>query len=60
MLFDANRYRTEQPFRWMWQVWRLLTAECWLRSQAQTETDTLRTEPQASARRVTLRSVPTQ
>ncbi len=21
-------------FRWMWQVWRLLTAECWLRSQA--------------------------
>lgn len=22
------------PFRWMWQVWRLATAECWLRAQS--------------------------
>lgn len=24
----------ERSFRWMWQVWRLLTAECWLRLQS--------------------------
>lgn len=33
-LFDTDRMRREQPFQWMWQTWRLLTAECWLRSQA--------------------------
>jgi asparagine synthase (glutamine-hydrolysing) len=34
VLFDGDRYRREQPFRWMWQVWRLTTAECWLQAQA--------------------------
>ncbi len=29
-LFDG----AEPSFRWMWQVWRLLSAECWLRQQA--------------------------
>jgi asparagine synthase (glutamine-hydrolysing) len=24
----------ERSFRWMWQVWRLSSAECWLRQQA--------------------------
>jgi asparagine synthase (glutamine-hydrolysing) len=24
----------ERSFRWMWQVWRLASAECWLRAQA--------------------------
>jgi Asparagine synthase len=33
-LFDDDRLRRESPFRWMWQVWRLTTAECWLRAQA--------------------------
>ncbi len=25
---------TPNPFRWMWQIWRLSTAECWLRAEA--------------------------
>src|SRR5581483_9783611 len=33
-LLDSDRLRREQPFRWMWQVWRLVNAECWLRAQA--------------------------
>jgi asparagine synthase (glutamine-hydrolysing) len=33
-LFDSDTLRRNSPFRWMWQVWRLLTAELWLRSQA--------------------------
>jgi hypothetical protein len=28
-------------FRWMWQVWRLTTAECWLRSQGRPLADLL-------------------
>jgi asparagine synthase (glutamine-hydrolysing) len=32
-LFDREQAWREDPFRWMWQVWRLLTAECWLRAQ---------------------------
>jgi asparagine synthase (glutamine-hydrolysing) len=32
-LLDDDRQRRESPFRWMWQVWRLTTAECWLRAQ---------------------------
>lgn len=34
VLLDSDRLRREQPFRWMWQVWRLVNAECWLRAQA--------------------------
>ena len=33
-LFDSDAPRRDSPFHWMWQVWRLLTAELWLRSQA--------------------------
>lgn len=33
-LFDSDAQRRQSPFRWMWQVWRLLTAELWLRSLA--------------------------
>lgn len=33
-LFETDALRRREPFRWMWQVWRLLTAELWLRSQA--------------------------
>jgi asparagine synthase (glutamine-hydrolysing) len=35
-LLDSDRRRREQPFRWMWQLWRLCTAECWLRTQCPT------------------------
>jgi asparagine synthase (glutamine-hydrolysing) len=30
---DGSRERPD-PFQWMHQVWRLVTAECWLRAQA--------------------------
>lgn len=32
-LLESDKLRRERPFRWMWQVWRLLTAEIWLRAQ---------------------------
>ena len=31
-LFGTEEVRKEEEFRWMWEVWRLLTAEVWLRS----------------------------
>lgn len=31
-LFGTAAVQKEGDFRWMWQVWRLLTAEVWLRS----------------------------
>jgi asparagine synthase (glutamine-hydrolysing) len=33
-VLEDDARRREEPFRWMWQVWRLVTAECWLRSEA--------------------------
>jgi len=33
-LFGTEEVRKGDEFRWMWQVWRLLTAEVWLRSLA--------------------------
>ena len=56
MLLDGGPERAPNPFRWMHQVWRLVTAECWLRSQATTGPCPLRAELQPSARRVVLRS----
>jgi asparagine synthase (glutamine-hydrolysing) len=32
-LLDSVEARSESPFVWMHQVWRLVTVECWLRSQ---------------------------
>lgn len=32
-LFDTGSRERAGSFRWMHQVWRLLTAECWLRAQ---------------------------
>lgn len=32
-LFDSDALRRQQPFRWMWQLWRLTSAECWLQAQ---------------------------
>lgn len=55
-LFDAAGGRPERSFQWMWQVWRLLTAECWLRFQAGS-TDALATAARrASASRVRMRT----
>ncbi len=56
-LFVGSRQRREQPFRWMWQLWRLTTAECWLRAQGGTGEETLRTRMDASPARVSLRPV---
>jgi asparagine synthase (glutamine-hydrolysing) len=33
-LFGTGGLAQRDPFRWMWLVWRLLTAELWLRAQA--------------------------
>jgi len=54
-LLDSDRCRREQPFRWMWQVWRLAAAECWLRAQAGRTGQAL---VHASSARVTVRSTP--
>jgi asparagine synthase (glutamine-hydrolysing) len=34
ILFETDRFKRERPFQWMWQVWRLVNAECWLRAQS--------------------------
>jgi asparagine synthase (glutamine-hydrolysing) len=55
-LLDSGPEGAPNPFRWMYQVWHLVTAECWLRSQAQAGGETLRAELHASTPRVVLRS----
>ena len=40
-LLDSDSTRRQAPFRWMWQLWRLATAECWLRAQANPATQML-------------------
>jgi asparagine synthase (glutamine-hydrolysing) len=55
-LFDSDRLRREQPFQWMWQVWRLTTAECWLRAQANPGAQALPGGLRASPARVDLQS----
>lgn len=57
-LLDSDRLRREQPFRWMSQVWRLTTAECWLRAQADPGAEVLPDGAKASAARVTLQPTP--
>jgi asparagine synthase (glutamine-hydrolysing) len=54
-LLDSDRLRLTQPFRWMWQVWRLCTAECWLRVQADPHARPRAHEPGPSQARVTLK-----
>jgi asparagine synthase (glutamine-hydrolysing) len=34
VLFPADPHQPPDRFQWMHQVWRLVTAECWLRAQA--------------------------
>jgi asparagine synthase (glutamine-hydrolysing) len=51
-LLDDENARRRQPFRWMWQVWRLVGAECWLRSQTQSSSQILASLPALSEARV--------
>jgi len=55
VLLDSDRARRERPFDWMCQVWRLATAECWLRAQAGPAGETLPGDVTASLPRLTLR-----
>ena len=52
-LFDSDLQRRRDPFRWMWQVWRLLTVELWLRAQASPAAE-LRLSPPPSPVQVTI------
>jgi hypothetical protein len=49
-LFATDRLKREQPFQWMWQVWRLVNAECWLRAQAGQPIDVRASAPRVSIR----------
>jgi hypothetical protein len=55
-LFGTAEVPKEGEFRWMWQVWRLLTAEVWLRSLARgngfAEPKTPLSEPRVEVRSV--------
>jgi asparagine synthase (glutamine-hydrolysing) len=55
ILYGDTRAR-ERSFRWMWQVWRLLTAECWLRSQTGGADALAAATARASAPRISLRA----
>ncbi len=55
-LFDSDSQLREQPFRWMWQLWRLTTTECWLRAEAGRGEELRAVALQASPARVALRS----
>jgi asparagine synthase (glutamine-hydrolysing) len=57
-LFEGDPQARRGSFGWMWQVWRLLTAECWLRAQAHGGCDALRATLSASPARVALRPSP--
>jgi asparagine synthase (glutamine-hydrolysing) len=57
-LFDAASQLRERPFQWMWQLWRLMTAECWLRAQANRAGQALSATAQASPASVALRPAP--
>ena len=39
-LLDSEALLRHAPFRWMWQIWRLLSAEIWLRSQSGASVET--------------------
>jgi asparagine synthase (glutamine-hydrolysing) len=57
-LFDDDRELRANPFRWMWQVWRLTTAECWLRAQADPGGQMPLGDLRASPARIAIRPAP--
>jgi asparagine synthase (glutamine-hydrolysing) len=54
-LFATGQSHSDS-FRWMWQVWRLLTAECWLRAQSRPVGEVLPAGTGTSPARVSLPS----
>ena len=56
-MFDPANRRPERQFRWMWQMWRLISAECWLRAEANPAVRILPEGLEASDPRVILRPV---
>jgi asparagine synthase (glutamine-hydrolysing) len=57
-LFDGASQLRERPFQWMWQLWRLTTAECWLRAQANRAGEVLSSALKASPAQIALRPAP--
>jgi hypothetical protein len=51
-LFESDLALRQNPFEWMWHVWRLLTAELWLRAQS-SSLGNLELDPPPSPARVT-------
>ncbi len=57
-LLDTDQEFRSSPFRWMWQVWRLTTAECWLRAQQHSVSGMLAPEMHLSPARIAIRPAP--
>ena len=57
-LLGSDGRRALGPFRWMWHVWRLTTAECWLRAQADPNDQALLRPAEASSAQITLEPTP--
>jgi asparagine synthase (glutamine-hydrolysing) len=57
-LFATEHDRGYASFHWMWQVWRLVTIECWLRSQSGSVAGVLAPGSEASHPRLMVRTVP--
>ena len=53
-LFSGDPGSQGSRFTWLWQVWRLLTAEVWLRAQSDPELQALRGSGGASEANVEL------
>ncbi len=58
VLLDDRRVQSASPFQWMQQVWRLSTAESWLRAQGAPDDRPSRAQTKASPARVRLRKEP--
>jgi asparagine synthase (glutamine-hydrolysing) len=56
-LFQGHARTSQGQFQWLWQVWRLLTAECWLRAQQDPGSSDLLGDLKPSPARVVLRHV---
>ncbi len=53
-LLEGDPHLREDPFQWMWQVWRLVNAECWLRAQSKSGLHPLLGDQDASAARIAI------
>jgi asparagine synthase (glutamine-hydrolysing) len=57
-LLERGSRGEQGGFRWMYQLWRLATAECWLRAQEDGGTEALADELRCSPACVTMKTVP--